>query len=82
MSHPAVPQYVYSNMAIAHGEDLLYMVVRIWKEELRNPEPICHTDSQTNTELISSALNKSIGITDSQADTLIKEWITAENARS
>lgn len=68
--HEAV--YVYANMAIAgHG----FMVVRIWRERVSQPEVICRTDTITNTELISTALNASIGLNDEQAEDLTYQWI-------
>ena len=66
--------YVYANLAV---EGKGFMVIRLWKERINHPEVVCYTDTFTNTEMISTALNASVGLTDEQAEALTQEWVAA-----
>jgi hypothetical protein len=72
--------YCYINMAILDHEtrELRYSVARLWAEKVGSPEIMCGTGSHSNCELISSALNASIGLTDDQAEELATAWISAD----
>jgi hypothetical protein len=69
--------YVYANMATVNENTgrTNYWVIRIWAEKVESPDRICITGSMSDTELITTALNASIGVTDRQAEELVQTWI-------
>lgn len=75
--------FVYSNMAVA-DEDVTriktFMVVRMRHERLDKPEPICWTRTRANTELISEALNASLGLSNDEASELVAAWLHDDQA--
>jgi hypothetical protein len=73
-------KYCYANMGVLDQDSgrMRYAVIRIWAEKVGRPDIICATGSFANVEMISTALNATIGLTDEQAEELSQSWIAAD----